>query len=560
MKYKKAHKRFGSDFPLFLTIMLIIAVISESIMYVNERGNYTDRVYQTSLLSTHRIASISDALLKEAEMTISNAGADLKIQTYMYSKISTEIFSSLPEYVTERLKSYIGVNRYINGMGIYSGTSGRMCTTDGETVPDEYFKNSVIKTDKTVLFNEDGNIMLLKRFGTEKSFGIIYMTIKASRFISSLKEMTGENFILNFFDSNNELEYKDRYEETLQPDFSKKESDIEKINGEYYGISSVKSRFYDFKYVSAIKIPEYRSEVRGIIFRNALMAALMLFAALALSMFFAWYTFEPIKNILEIIEKPEFMMTGKKRKIRDGDMERIINKITLLLNSENDLKNQLSQRLELLKEANMNVMRSQLNPHFIFNTLNIISWTVIEETGDDSKSLVMINELSQFLRYCMDSQASLVRLGEELEFTMKYMSLLKHRYGKQLEFNIDIDDTLYKYNVPKLCMQPLIENCVTHGMNGTDKIIVTIGAREKDGNLYITVKDNGKGIEEERLKQITNLLKSDRMYDMSHIGVKNVKYRLDILFGADGDLKIESVYGKGTNIIIKIPMQNKEQD
>src|SRR3989449_10392820 len=202
----------------------------------------------------------------------------------------------------------------------------------------------------------------------------------------------------------------------------------------------------------------------------------------------------------------------------------------------------LEQHQQLLLKARMDALSSQINPHFLFNTLNTVS-ALIRFDPDSARGVVL--KLSNILRRLLRKHETFVPLREELQFIDDYLDIEVARFGKDnLDIVKHIDDTALESFVPSMLLQPMVENCLKHGLApklGGGKI--ELRTTNRDGRLLIEIADNGVGISEEKLPHVY----------VEGIGLSNVRERLRVLYGTDFHLDIASRPGEGTVIRIEIP-------
>src|SRR5258708_17073165 len=202
----------------------------------------------------------------------------------------------------------------------------------------------------------------------------------------------------------------------------------------------------------------------------------------------------------------------------------------------------LEQHQQLLLKARMDALSAQINPHFLFNTLNTVS-SLIRYDPDTARGVVI--KLSNILRRLLRKQETFVPLQEELDFIDDYLDIEVARFGRDsLQIHKQIDDHTLDAFVPSMFLQPMVENALKHGLAaklGAGEI--TISTSTRDGRLLIAIEDNGVGISKERMAQVYQ----------DGIGISNVHERLRVLYGADFKMDISSREGEGTRIQIEIP-------
>lgn len=212
----------------------------------------------------------------------------------------------------------------------------------------------------------------------------------------------------------------------------------------------------------------------------------------------------------------------------------------------------LENQGKLLKEAELQALQAQINPHFLFNALNtIISFS----RSDPEMSRNLLRHLGDFFRKSLLKDKKVITLAEELERIDAYLSIEQARFGPRLQVFKDIDASTLNYPLPPLILQPLVENCVKHGiLPKPEGGAVYIQARSDGNNVNITIEDNGIGMPEESL---TTCLKGCNKKE-GGIGLFNVNERLKNMYGLETTLSVKSTPGKGTVFHMKLPLKWKE--
>lgn len=201
------------------------------------------------------------------------------------------------------------------------------------------------------------------------------------------------------------------------------------------------------------------------------------------------------------------------------------------------------------KEAEIQALNMQMNPHFLYNTLNIMNWTAIENNQAElSKMLVC---LSNMLHYTSRKDWGAVHLTEELEWMRNYFFIMSARFEGKFTVAYEIEPALYENKVPRLLFQPFVENAILHGFSGMEEGgIITIRGWFEDDSRYFEIRDNGRGISKEGIDAI--LYK-----ESASVGIKNTISRIRMAYGDEYGIHIHSSPGKGTSIVIHLP--NKTQ-
>ncbi|WP_054028641.1 sensor histidine kinase [Bacillus sp. FJAT-28004] len=263
--------------------------------------------------------------------------------------------------------------------------------------------------------------------------------------------------------------------------------------------------------------------------------------------------------ILSRITGPIKKLLGAMRSVGEGDFQ---TRVEVSTNDEFGILmqrfNRMNDRIHLLvkenyeiklkeKEAEIHALNMQMNPHFLYNTLNIMNWTAIENNQKElSKMLVC---LSNMLHYTSRKEWGAVHLSEEIEWMKNYFYIMSARFEGKFTVNYEIDPSLYDHKVPRLLFQPFVENAILHGFNQMDEGgVIFIRGWEDGGSRFFEINDNGRGISEEMIKLI--LFK-----ESSSVGIKNTISRIQMAYGDEYGIEIRPVQGSGTSILIRLPLQ-----
>lgn len=237
-----------------------------------------------------------------------------------------------------------------------------------------------------------------------------------------------------------------------------------------------------------------------------------------------------------------------------SELDIIINNIVSLLDKLNISEKTIAKQYLDLKKSQSVIMQNQINPHFIYNTLNSVNLYIEnchEYNSDVSK---MLTNLSSMMHYIMDTKNIMISINKEIEYTKKYIETesIKRLYGFDVVWNIS--ENIKKQTVIKMILQPLVENALQHGIYPlkSRRGKIEINVYVKNSKLFISVSDNGVGIPKEQLKAINKNLDKNKMPSTKHIGLQNVNYRLNLTYLNKSNIKLYSKENVGTTAIITI--------
>ena len=210
----------------------------------------------------------------------------------------------------------------------------------------------------------------------------------------------------------------------------------------------------------------------------------------------------------------------------------------------------ITEQQILLKNAELKTLQAQINPHFLYNTLDSIIW--MAEGRKYEEVVLMTASLARLLRQSISNEDEVVPLAREVEYAKGYLTIQKMRYKDKLEFEIDVEPSILNIPLIKLVLQPIIENAIYHGLKYKEsKGLLQVKGFMKDGNAVLQVIDNGVGMDEETLSHIYDKHKVN--YHSNGVGVYNVQKRLKLYYGENYGITYESEKGVGTTATITIP-------
>ena len=205
-----------------------------------------------------------------------------------------------------------------------------------------------------------------------------------------------------------------------------------------------------------------------------------------------------------------------------------------------------------MRKADLRLLQEQINPHFLYNTLDNIVWLI--EGNEPDEAVEMVVTLSEFFRLVLSKGKEFITIRQEEQHISSYLQIQGKRYHDILDYHIYIDPGIYEYQIPKLTLQPLVENALYHGIKyKRSRGMIEITGTQEGENLYLTVADDGVGMNEEELKKLEKEISRPCKETESGFGLANVNERIRMYFGAEFGMKIWSEKGSGTRITIEIP-------
>ena len=284
-----------------------------------------------------------------------------------------------------------------------------------------------------------------------------------------------------------------------------------------------------------------------------LVAAILVIVALVLSNLIARNITRPLQQLRDSmarVQEGDFRAAEVEVTSRNevGSLTRSFNVMTSRIQ---ELMKQNIYEQQQKRKSELKALQSQINPHFLYNTLDSIIW--MAEGKKNEEVVVMTASLARLLRQSISNEEEQVPIGQEVEYARSYLTIQKMRYKDKLEFQIQVDAQIMGVPIIKLVLQPLIENAIYHGLKYKEGkgLLIVRGYREGE-NAVIQIKDNGAGMDEQTLSHIFEKHKVN--YRSNGVGVYNVQKRLQLYYGMDYGITYSSRQGEGTTASIVIPM------
>lgn len=394
-----------------------------------------------------------------------------------------------------------------------------------------------------------------KVYEEDKLLGVILIDLRYSSIISLCTDVMPSNsgyvFILDdrgsiVYHPRQQLIYSNLMTEQTGLVASLGEGESAEREGKLYLSSNIRDT--NWRVAGVIEIDALLSEQRNLVWYFVVTALAFGLLACAISFFISKRITEPILNLERTVKK-----------VREGDLSAKADpssndEVGDLSESFNEMTDRIAELMEKFekeqiekRESVLWALKAQINPHFLYNTLDSIVW--MAEAGQNEDVVEMTSALAKMLRASIGRDSETATLRLELENIRNYLRIQKYRYKSKLNYEIDVPEKLYNRRVEHLSLQPLVENAIYHGIRERrEGGLITVFAEERDGNLIIAVEDNGVGMTEERIREIMN-----REESVKSMGVRNVDNRIKLTFGSEYGLKIESRPGVGTRVTMTLP-------
>ncbi|MBM0067027.1 sensor histidine kinase [Bacillus gibsonii] len=528
---------------------------------------YEEEVYNESANTLNISSTVLDEELRKVEQISFQIATDPVIQNYMeginseyigYDVYRTKVF------LMERLNAYYSQERYISSIQIEDtfaeyyivgnepirhlvdqGWKEEMKAGKGANVWMPLSDQGVLVSTREMRKSNDLSLAFL---------GSVFITLDMKEFISDTLNLSDEKSFVMMKDQ--EIILSQNFPEGADPlieDLSEGSYQVKKWNESEYFLTYQQSRHSDLSYVNILPFDNVSSKTS--LLNKLMVASFIVFLVIILLI---------SRKLARTISKPLEELTQKMKQVEVGNVKPMIEEnmthssdeigqlhtnFVSMIGRMNTLIDENYSKQLVIKETEYRALQAQINPHFLYNTLDSINWLAKMNKQQDISSIA--ESLGNMMRTIISKKEPLITLEEELTIVHHYMVIQSYRYKSRLTFSMEQSDHLKSLQIPKLTIQPIVENAIQHSLEEViGECQIHIYFKVSGEHLYITVKDNGVGMSQETIESIyAGTVKPKR----SGIGLTNIMERLRIMFGEPFGIQIESKVGVGTTVTVKIP-------
>lgn len=577
--------RYRCKSIFFKNLVINIAFIAlplfliSSFVYWNSSRIVENEIQTISRNTLIRNRDLIDALFKKANFVSATFSRMPSVVSFMNPSPKTVENQITATDVHLALKPFVLADDYIDSIYIYSERQKAIITLTG-VFDMNYFqdKNWIEAYEKSddilpfrinrVLFNTFLPVLSvikpLQDQSTKQQIGAVVINISLDKLKSSVVS-DGKNEVLSVADEAGRIIFSDNSEllgrqlsglpisDTLRRSVSQSGQYAYEIDEEGL-ILMERSRKSDLFYLLSIPLSRYDQQLSSTWKMFLLLLLLSFIISLAASLILAISSYRPIDRLLDFISNPE---QAGERHFHTEEIKEIASGIMTTVHANQQLRNELFSKLGLLEKTQIAALQAQINPHFLYNTLDAIRWSAMELSGGDNPVAGMTASLARLLRLSLENHGNAVPLKQEIEHAQLFIRLLNFRYPRRISLRWRIDKKLEQYQVLKLSLQPLIENAFYHGIKptrGPGEIEISAVLEEE---MVIRVRDNGRGMAPEAIQTLDRELNRPIDFRNAHIGLKNVHQRMQLVFGEEYGIRISSRPEGGLSIEMRYPRRKE---
>ena len=574
---------------LLIILPTVIPLIIISIAIFNySNATISEEIKSTNMNTLSKIKNTCDMIASESDRISAKIASDTDIALLLSYKqiVPSELYDKFNNLY--KIMGFItSTNNVLDSVYIYFENSNFIFSTDGNSMDYDHFAD-------TSWINDYNSFKDTKRYWVESRSVTNMFTNKTYKFISNFRTVSNygqSGAVIVNIDTEKMKDVIDNLDEDKSShnllivdkdgtilyntdntlitqninnvqrfsniSFAQSQSYfVDDAAGNSQIVSVYISEYNDWTYISITPASNYSQRTRD--FKHFMFIAVgaCILIAILISFFISVRIYQPVINMVALFKSRNdwegAVQTDGERGF--NEFKYLTNNILNSFDKTKEMEKVLEERLSLLRTAQSIALQAQINPHFLYNTLETLNWKSMGLTGGENEVSTMIGNLSQLLRLSLETENNMVTIEMEIQHAKYYLDIQKTRYKDKFDIVWDIDPNIYSYAIVKLTLQPLVENAIYHGIKPKQgKSVLTIQGRKFDSFIEIIVLDNGVGMTREDVDALNAHLKVEYIRENTHIGLRNVNQRIKLVFGEEYGVYVESEYEKFTRVVLRIP-------
>ncbi|MDQ8734438.1 histidine kinase [Paenibacillus sp. LHD-38] len=580
----KAYRNLSIKLKIFFIIALIMVLI---ITLAFSSLYYAYSIYDKQLYDkSHRLLNLSsssiDMELKKLESMSLSIISDTVIQQSLKELLVDDSEYSgyiIRKRITDRLWAHISTSeRYVQSVHLVD-TKERVSKYGGsvELVGEKYKRISEMaaagKGSASWLYPDrsDPMLILVRQVRTYEPLtlepiGFLILRINIERIVEDYAGIASENSDV-IVKSGQSVVYPFRnlspeIAQTAQPLNQADGYEIKDLNGEAVFLSQKKSSYTGWTYYNVVPYNHIFEKIVWLKNTLIIVFTATVVIVIIIGMLFARSLTKPIRLLITQMKEVQYGDLDNMGVSLHGAVIQQMDEVGLLQRTfrlmiariNTLIKENYANQL-IIKETEFKALQAQINPHFLYNSLDSIHW--LAKKNDQGQISSMVVSLGYLLRSSISLKRNVITIAEELEIVQHYITIQKYRFQHRLDFHMDVEERYMNVLIPKLTLQPLLENAIQYGLEPQiEPCTIRIYAQESGDRLAIIVEDQGPGMDEQYLRKV---LSGEVETRGSGIGLKNIQDRMRLAFGESYGMQLESTVGSGTKVMVMLPLTQEVQ-
>ncbi len=585
IKSYKFNSLLAKNFLFVFLLVTLPLLLVLSINYNKYNSEINTRVMDMNEELLEKNVVVTDNIMVSV-LDLTETMAQLEIVAEIVQTYETApAYKTRADLMVALLKERIMLDRFVVGARIYSDKTGMLITEEGyqriSQVQDKekwYIIHKQMPMETSYIFvNTPNSIFVCHpiRNASGERVGLFVLDVDLQR-IRDLLESQGVTrrgifFVMDISGRTmycNEQSFSSWDEETVRK-YEKAVMGVRPGETKLFGgrekwiVSVMDSIHKSWHYAFITEMPEFKEETQSL--SNFLITSVLVgvIASSIAAYVITYLTYRPIRKIISVIKNPQLHWSEKEASKEANEMLFITSNILADTNSTKGITEELEDRILALRQAQFRALQFQIDPHFLYNTLETIKWRAVEDMGLGNRTSKMLTKVARLYRLGLENDDVIVSLGEEISFLQLYIDIVRIRFGDSIQFHWDIDESLYDCKIIKMCLQPIVENAIHHGLRPKDYHgNITVSAYCEDDNLCIAVTDDGQNISSSAIQELNERLKTGTGFEASKVGLRNVNERIKLIYGRKYGVSInrtepaegeDGEQGADVSIVLRFP-------
>lgn len=556
---------------LYIIILIVVPLtILVTVNYAAYKQEVRAQMQGNNIDVLEKCKSVGDNLLEDIKELAGSISAFPELQYFLEAREIVEANDQKLIKVQELLKQYMDTYTYIDQIYVFSNRHNKILSSYDIRLPWkaydkwlELYQN--LKFDQTYIFAEHDNsaaFVYKPMFNSSTDLtGIVVIQVNMQRLGKILADEFTANRSLYIVDyqgnilygtgeSSSSLATKLSYELVALDS----EKTIYFRNDGNWFLSAMESKFCTFRYTLLTNQDFFKEESAKLSNHLAFTIVILVTMSLITACLLTMLTYWPVIKIMRVIQDP-YNISKKNNFKKQDELVYITSSILNTIESKEQLGEELQKRIELLNESQVKALQFQMNPHFLANTLELIKWTSVEEFGLGNNTSRMLTKLAALYREALNDDVILVTVDQEVAYLKKYIEMLDFRYSGRIEFEITVNPDSRSQYIPKMILQPLIENAIKYGLKPKQYYgTITVKIEKQQSGLKIMVTNDGEMPSRGKIDSINEKL-NQQIMDSVHVGLQNVNSRIKLIYGKGYGMRLSlSESQKELTVNIALPL------
>ncbi len=558
---KRFNKLFFRIFCTATLVSFLLTLFFGGYTYYTSKRTFSDKIENSNNESLYYIKNVVDDAIRNMDKIAINTKLQSSVEKFILSGTANqETLNNIKEYI----ENYRAIYRYIHSVYIYEEKGKHVFMSKNDILQThsieefhdiKWYKqyqlmdcNSVSIYEHTQKGSYPYLLTIIRpvSFNRKDKAGAVVINLDVIELTKLLKHENDKQKIFLISDDGNIVLSCDR-KYIFQNEENEDYKQLLKNKSMY--ISKAESDYNNWQYIMYDFSDEYEEEWISFFWQNIIVCIIFFVISLFVTYILTVRNYKPISNIVTFVDKTNIDTTKLEESQHTGN--KYADKLVSMLVGKHSKKDdEIIKMFMSYNDAQIMALQSQIKAHFLHNILLTIQWRAYEMTETENDVSIMICKLGKFLKSSVEINTSILTVDEEIANAMLYTDLMLMRYEDVFCVNWDIDEDALEFKCINICLQPIIENAIEHGLRRKNtKGTLTIKVKAYNDFIHFYVIDDGIGIEHEKVTELNRKLLDEKAeYDNSHIGLSNVAKRLKMMFGTESSISIESEEKVGTTV------------